>query len=313
MTVTSVDESNPWRQTEKTTTTHTRRTFVKGTATLPAVRPNAVMPPVGQTDNAREAQLLANIEKQYQETSAMLEATSKRLAVLEAGVENLSQQPPVAPSAPMAMQSNAFVGQNTNGMSGTISVTKPEEVVRTEPLLLPLAPARSVPGVNEDATYDVAEAMAVSAAPARVEYVDYILGIIKRNATKQNKFSESDDLILRSIPKEMKISFLPGTADLSDQAYKWIKVFAYNPTRSIDNAVEIRLSGENLDLQSRRFALIKGVLLSNGVSARQVRFVFTDRDPDTIILRNVVLQENLEYVTQTQKNGKATKQIIKKW
>ena len=147
----------------------------------------------------------------------------------------------------------------------------------------------------------------------RVSYVDYILGIIKRNANKQNQFTERDELILRSIPKEMKISFMPNVADLSDQAFKWIKVFAYNPLHSGAKAVEIRLPRNNLDLQSKRFALIKGVLLSSGVSPRQVRFVFTDRDPDTVILRTVALENDVEYITQTDKNGKTSQQIIQKW
>ena len=77
--------------------------------------------------------------------------------------------------------------------------------------------------------------------------------------------------------------------------------------------MEIRLSGNDLDLQSRRFALIKGVLLSSGVSQRQVRFVFTDRDPDTVVLRSIKLQDDVEYVTKTQKNGKTSQQIIQKW
>ena len=330
-TVTSVDASNPWRQTEKTTTTHTRRTFVKGSATLPSVQTTQRT----QTSNAREAELLANIEKQYQQTAALLESTSQRLTALEAGVENLAQKPQMVAQqqqpAPYMLTQNTMQGYGTNGVGGngygangiagngaggvgTITVTRTEQQqMRREPLLLPLAPARSVPMTDmEDADERVAAAGS-GQGQSRVEYVDYILSIIKRNSNKKVRYSESDELILRSIPKEMKISFLPDTADLSDQAFKWIKVFAYNPMRSVANAVEIRLSAENLDLQSRRFALIKGVLLSNGVAARQIRFVFTDRDPDTIILRDVVLQDDVEYITKTQKNGKTSQQIIQKW
>ena len=342
--VTSVDENNPWRQTEKTTTTHTRRTFVKGSSTIPQER---VVPVSVNTSNTREAQLLANIEKQYQQTSALLESTSRRLTALEAGVESLSQKSMAQQNEVGLSQQNAVVTIQQNGtaitqrkdavdqkemarnnaccdllkdnqMADADNYTieteyEEEEPVRTEPLLLPLAASRSEP-VSIDDEIDTKDTV-IEMAPGgvRVSYVDYILGIIKRNANKQNQFTERDELILRSIPKEMKISFMPNVADLSDQAFKWIKVFAYNPLHSGAKAVEIRLPRNNLDLQSKRFALIKGVLLSSGVSPRQVRFVFTDRDPDTVILRTVALENDVEYITQTDKNGKTSQQIIQKW
>lgn len=340
--VTSVDEKNPWRQTEKMTTTHTRRTFVKGSSTLPQqqVQPIAVQ----NTNNAKEAQLLATIEKQYQETSALLETTSKRLSALETGIENLSQQHAATrktiednsgcnnASAAVAAAATTTVAPAPvivdNGPSccdvapapvaydnrDSCCNSAPQEEVRKEPLLLPLAAARSVPvSIDDELDKDAQEVEITSVTTSRVEYVDYILGVIKRAEGRETQYSESDELILRAIPKEMKISFLPNVADLSDQAYKWIKVFAFNPKHSGESAVEIRMSGNDIDLQSRRFALIKGVLLSSGVSPRQVRFVFTDRDPDTIVLRSIKLQDDVEYVTKTQKNGKTSQQIIQKW
>ena len=111
----------------------------------------------------------------------------------------------------------------------------------------------------------------------------------------------------------MKISFLPDSADLSSQAFKWIKAFSYNPQRTVGTAVEVRLSPNDLELQSRRFALIKGALLANGLAPRQIRFVFTDRDNDTVILRNIRLPEEQEFLYQTGKNGKISQQIIQKW
>ena len=177
------------------------------------------------------------------------------------------------------------------------------------PLLLPLAPIRAVAAseVSEEETSEEAQ------KPVKREYVDFILDAIERGKLKQGVYSQSDEMMLRSIPKEMKISFLPESADLSDQAFKWVKVFAYNPQRTVGSAVEVRLSPENLDLQSRRFALIKGVLLANGLAPRQIRFVFTDRDQDSVILRNIHLPEEQEFFNQTGKNGKVSQQIIQKW
>ena len=36
---------------------------------------------------------------------------------------------------------------------------------------------------------------------------------------------------------------------------KWIKAFSYNPSRTVENAVEVRMSGKDLDLQSRQALL----------------------------------------------------------
>ena len=352
--VTSVDEKNPWRQMEKTTTTHTRRTFVKGSSVVPQERQMVV---TSNNSNVKEAQLLANIEKQYQQTSVLLENTSRRLSALEAGVENLSQKT-MAQASNQSCQNtcneqgnaNQVIANQTAGSQTIISRTasnqvseteqvfttgqmtaadstmqpvmsdeielvyeEEPEIARTEPLLLPLAPGHSVPVSIDDEMDKMGGGVEPPSGAVRVAYVDYILGVIKRNMGKQSQFSERDELILRAIPKEMKISFMPEVADLSDQAFKWIKVFAYNPLRSGGSAVEIRLSGNNLDLQSRRFALIKGVLLSSGVSPRQVRFVFTDRDPDTVVLRTIALENDVEYITQVDKNGKTSQQIIQKW
>ena len=74
------------------------------------------------------------------------------------------------------------------------------------------------------------------------------------------------------------------------------------------------MSGKDLDLQSRRFALIKGALLSNGLTPRQIRFVLTDRDPDSIILRNITLPLEEEISSyRTEKNKAPVPQIIQKW
>jgi len=59
--------------------------------------------------------------------------------------------------------------------------------------------------------------------------------------------------------------------------------------------------------------LIKGALLSNGVSARQIRFVFSDRDMDSVVLRNIEIQPEQELMYKKGKNGAFSQQIIQKW
>ena len=319
-TVTSVDASNPWRGQNTNTPSRlparvSSRAIASNRVTedtnVPATAPVATQAPVaaqiaqpvafGTTTPALTAatpapasatssdtQLLASIEKQYQETTSLLEATSRRLEALELGIENLSQKTSGAAS----------------GATGELKVVKEEPKA---PLLLPLAPIKTI------AKSEPEEEAIATAESVKQDYADYILNVIKRNSYRTGAFSESDDLILRSIPKDMKISFLPDSADLSEQAMKWVKIFSYNPQRTVGSAVEIRLSPNNLDLQSRRFALLQGALLANGLAPRQIRFVFTDRDPNTVVLRNIKLPEEQETHYNKTKDGKISQQIIQKW
>lgn len=256
--------------------------------TRPALTATSPATPVAAPATSSDTQLLASIEKQYQETTSLLEATSRRLEALELGIENLSQK----------------TGSASSSAAGELKVVKEEPKA---PLLLPLAPIKTI------AKSEPEEETIANAGPVKQDYADYILNVIKRNSYRTGAFSESDDLILRSIPKDMKISFLPDSADLSEQAMKWVKIFSYNPQRTVGSAVEIRLSPNNLDLQSRRFALLQGALLANGLAPRQIRFVFTDRDPNTVVLRNIKLPEEQETHYNKTKDGKISQQIIQKW
>ena len=314
-TVASVDEQNPWRKQPASTQIATP-SAQKGIAL------KGIETPAPQAKSSlQDKQLLANIEKQYQDTNALLESTAKRLAALENGIENLAKKTPevpavkapsptsIVPKATFKVE-DAKVASATNEEVQDNCITVSKSAPRA-PLLLPLAPIRAV--ATSEAPKTEEQETAQNTAPAKKEYVDYILEVIARNASKQARYSASDEMVLRSIPKEMKISFLPDSADLSAQAFKWIKVFSYNPQRSVISAVEVRLSPDNLDLQSRRFALIKGALLANGVAPRQIRFVFTDRDADTVVLRNIELPPEEELLFKKGKNGKVSQQIIQKW
>lgn len=295
--VTSVDENNPWRQEtvsvpfpEPETTTKvvkvetTRRIVTPQPTPIAVPAPAPVVAPAPQP--TVDGQILENIEKQYQETNQLLRTTSQKLAALEQGLNARAAAPVGKENCPAA------------------------ENVRKSPLLLPLAPIKEAKSAQKDQAKDDLNVKAP--AYEQKEYIDYVLAVIKRVSSQPITFTASDSAVLRSIPKEMKINFLPETADISNQSMKWIKAFSYNPARTVENVVEVRMSGEDLDLQSRRFALIKGALLSNGLTPRQIRFVLTDRDPDSIILRNVTLplEEEISYRTEDKKT---VQQKIQKW
>ncbi len=284
-TVAPVDTNNPWRGDDASSTPSSAQAAdaIKIAGMTTASQPN-----VQQNQNV-DTQLLKNIEKQYQDTTQLLADTAKRLAALESGVNDLKEK-------------------NTQ-LVQTASVTPAaQESVRRQPLLLPLAPVKT-----EKTTSQKAAIEPVRVQPDKVLYIDYVLSVLERVNNQAVNYSESDDLVLRSIPQELKLNFLPNSADISTQSFKWIKAFSYHPKKSMADVVEIRMSAKDLELQSRRFALIKGALLSNGLAPRQIRFVLTDRDPDSIVLRNVKVQPEREVFYERQQNGTYTPQIIQKW
>lgn len=284
-TVAAVDANNPWRGEEQAAVPSPARSV------NPVKIAGMAQPAETNQQLNMDTQLLQNIEQQYRDTTQLLADTAKRLAALENGVNDLKEK-------------NTQLTQ-TAPASAPAAVREP---VRRQPLLLPLAPVQA-----EKTEAKPAAVTPVRVQPDKVFYIDYVLSVLDRVNNQPVTYSESDDMVLRSIPQELKLNFLPNSADISTQSFKWIKAFSYHPKKSMADIVEVRMSSQDLELQSRRFALIKGALLSNGLSPRQIRFVLTDRDPDSIVLRNVKVQPEQEVFYERQKNGTYTPQIIQKW
>ncbi len=284
-----VDQTNPWRAETELATVEEEINSVQPSAekiTLPGLETEAKLK---AEEMEAENKLLQTIERQYQDTTNLLVETSKRLEALENGVQDLKTA--------------------NLKMAGASAPVLEEKVVRRQPLLLPLAPLKTSP-VSQPATQ---EKTAKIIKPEKIQYIDYVLDVLKRVENEPISFTETDEMVIKTIPQEMKLNFLPGSVDVSTQSFKWIKAFSYAPKQAMQKAVEIRMSAENLDLQSRRFALIKGALLSNGLSARQIRFVLTDRDPNTIVLRTITLPDEKEVVYMRQNGKSVSPQIIRKW
>ena len=284
-----VDQTNPWRAETELATVEEEINSVQPSAekiTLPGLETEAKLK---AEEMEAENKLLQTIERQYQDTTNLLVETSKRLEALENGVQDLKTA--------------------NLKMAGASAPVLEEKVVRRQPLLLPLAPLKTSP-VSQPATQGKT---AKIIKPEKIQYIDYVLDVLKRVENEPISFTETDEMVIKTIPQEMKLNFLPGSVDVSTQSFKWIKAFSYAPKQAMQKAVEIRMSAENLDLQSRRFALIKGALLSNGLSARQIRFVLTDRDPNTIVLRTITLPDEKEVVYMRQNGKSVSPQIIRKW
>lgn len=292
-----VDEKNPWRETAVSNVKALEKSVVpfesSGKSTATIKKSNTPLKTVvieGSKDTVpthskEEMELLNSLSQQYQNTNELLASATEKLQALEREQESLKQ-------------------------AQALQKLKEEEKKNRGPLLLPLPEKRKEPKVSEEPEPEP------YMPPRQITengYVDHVLSVLERKENEPVYHTASDETVLKSIPTELKISFMPGNADLSSQSLKWIKAFAYHPKKAVNNIVEIRLSPNNLELQSRRFALVKGALESSGLNSRQIRFVLTDRNPDTIVLRSIALAEDSEVLYRKGKDGKTAPQIIQKW
>lgn len=115
------------------------------------------------------------------------------------------------------------------------------------------------------------------------------------------------------VPTELRLTFKPDSSEMSAQSVKWVKAFGQRAKKDIQNAVEVRMSNLDPDLQEKRFALIHSTLTGVGMEDVQIIPVMTDRTPHTIVLRMIVLPEE-GYTEYTSENGGIKERLYyKKW
>ena len=115
----------------------------------------------------------------------------------------------------------------------------------------------------------------------------------KKKQTKRKVVSSSKNQIVKDddkdiITTEMRLTFKPGSSEISAQSVKWIKDFGQRAKLDIQNAIEVRMSNLDQEIQEKRFALIRSALLGVGLQEVQIIPVVTDRTPHTIVLRMIV-------------------------
>lgn len=90
------------------------------------------------------------------------------------------------------------------------------------------------------------------------------------------------------MPAELRLSFQPNRAEISGQTLKWIYAFADN-ARDNDNVyIEVRIDGtSSYALQQKRLNLLSSIFASRGVDYRKINIVFTSREPNSFIIRNI--------------------------
>lgn len=90
------------------------------------------------------------------------------------------------------------------------------------------------------------------------------------------------------IPSELKLSFQPNRAEISGQTLEWLHAFSDNSVKYDDVFIEIRIDKTApFVLQEKRLKLLYKILASNGVDYHKINIIFTDREPNSFIIRNV--------------------------
>ena len=73
---------------------------------------------------------------------------------------------------------------------------------------------------------------------------------------------------------------------ITGQTLKWFYKFTQKAKEDSDTILEIRMSAQTpYDLKSRRGAIISNILKSSNLSESKVRMLYTDRAPNTLVLR----------------------------
>ncbi len=89
-------------------------------------------------------------------------------------------------------------------------------------------------------------------------------------------------------PSELKITFQPNRAEISGQTLEWLRAFADNTLENENVVVEIRVSQSTpAAIRYKRLKLLYKVLADNGVEPMKVNTIFTNREPNSFIIRNV--------------------------
>lgn len=119
---------------------------------------------------------------------------------------------------------------------------------------------------------------------------------------KESKQNTDDDDFISSIkkkfkgsrsrgkimPTEMRLSFQPNRAEISGQTLRWIQAFAGKAADDPAMSIEIRIDGTSgMELQQKRLNLLHNILTNKGVEYSKINTVFTNREPNSFIIRTI--------------------------
>lgn len=102
------------------------------------------------------------------------------------------------------------------------------------------------------------------------------------------KDKEGNNTTTSIVPMELKLAFQPNRAEISGQTLEWLHAFSENANSDEDVKIEIRIDGSNsYELQQKRLNLLYTIFANNGVDYNKINIIFTAREPNSFIIRNV--------------------------
>lgn len=185
-----------------------------------------------------------------------------------------------APTAPLFTE-------NASGITETQVANKPAAAKNNEKaadkgIIDKLKDWFSAPDTNTAVAENPASKKLQKAAPSTMPAsVDEVLS----RYTNKNKQRNDTQSVVASDPMAIAVIFGEKSSNISAKTLRRLGDFAENAA-SLENAfVKIQISKADLSLQAKRFALIKSILMSNGVSLDRIRPSVDGDNPDAVILR----------------------------
>lgn len=127
---------------------------------------------------------------------------------------------------------------------------------------------------------------------------------------KKFKSSRSRGKIM---PTEMRLSFQPNRAEISGQTLRWIQAFAGKAADDPAMSIEIRIDGTSgMELQQKRLNLLHNILTNKGVEYSKINTVFTNREPNSFIIRTIT-RNNINTETTKGRMNKPRESYYLQW
>ena len=169
--------------------------------------------------------------------------------------------------------------------------------VKKKRLLLPLKPVVPKEVVEDNGSY---------AAPVYKTYASEV-------ADKMLMQAQEGGDVPALMPQDIKVTFYPGSTEFSGQMIKWIKVFSLQARQDPRYTINIRLSKTNPAVQQKRLFVIQRILMNTGLSLHQIVVEYVDRPENSLVLRMVHREDNVEMRKVQQKNGQVKENKLIKW
>ena len=106
------------------------------------------------------------------------------------------------------------------------------------------------------------------------------------------------------MPTELKLAFQPNRAEISGQTLDWLHAFADNALQHENVVVEIRVDrSASRAIQQKRLTMLYKIFADNGVEPKKINIIFTDREPNSFIIRNVRYSSDEERIEASRRIG----------